>query len=115
MLKKGGRVVQEADLWLAVRYLDNTNSPGSHCELAPFSVCSNGWIVSNPVTYREPVGDRSLFSTHCKVEATHLSLVCTEVEAVTDFIFLGSRITVDSDCSQEIKRCLLLGRKVMTN
>ena len=38
-----------------------------------------------------------------------------EMEAVTDFIFLGSKITVDSDCSHEIKRCLLLGRKAMTN
>ena len=38
-----------------------------------------------------------------------------KVEAVTDFIFLGSKITMDSDCSHEIKRCLLLGRKVMTN
>ena len=37
------------------------------------------------------------------------------VEAVSDFIFLGSKITVDGDCSHEIKRCLLLGRKVMTN
>ena len=37
------------------------------------------------------------------------------VEAVTDFIFLGSKITADGDCSHEIKRCLLLGRKVMTN
>ena len=36
-------------------------------------------------------------------------------ETVTDFIFLGSKITADSDCSYEIKRCLLLGRKVMTN
>ena len=36
-------------------------------------------------------------------------------EAVADFIFLGSKITVDGDCSQEIKRCLLLGRKAMTN
>ena len=35
-------------------------------------------------------------------------------EAVTDFIFLGSKITADGDCSHEIKRCLLLGRKVMT-
>ena len=34
---------------------------------------------------------------------------------VTDFILLGSKITVDSDCSHEIERCLLLGRKVMTN
>ena len=38
-----------------------------------------------------------------------------KVEIVTDFIFLGSKITVDGDCSHEIKRCLLLGRKTMTN
>ena len=37
------------------------------------------------------------------------------MEAVTDFIFLGSKVTVDSDCSYEIKRRLLLGRKPMTN
>ena len=36
-------------------------------------------------------------------------------ETVSDFIFLGSKITGDDDCSHEIKRCLLLGRKVMTN
>ena len=37
------------------------------------------------------------------------------VEAVTDFIFLGSRIIADGECSHEIKKCLLLGRKAMTN
>ena len=37
------------------------------------------------------------------------------VETVTDFIFLGSKITADSDCSREIKRHLLLGKKAMTN
>ena len=37
------------------------------------------------------------------------------MEVVTDFIFLGSKITVDGDCSHEIKRCLLLRRKAMTN
>ena len=37
------------------------------------------------------------------------------VETVTDLIFLGSRITADGDCSHEIKRCLLLGRKALTN
>ena len=37
------------------------------------------------------------------------------VETVTDFIFSGSKITADCDCSHEMKRCLLLGRKVMTN
>ena len=38
-----------------------------------------------------------------------------KVEIVTDFIFLGSKITADGDCSHEIKRCLLPGRKAMTN
>ena len=37
------------------------------------------------------------------------------METVTDFILLGSKITADGDCSHEIKRCLLLGRKIMTN
>ena len=37
------------------------------------------------------------------------------METVTDFIFLGSKITVNSDCSHDIKRCLLLGRKTVTN
>ena len=37
------------------------------------------------------------------------------VETVSDFIFLGSKVTADGDCSHEIKRCLLLGRKVVTN
>ena len=38
-----------------------------------------------------------------------------KVKTETDFIFLGSKITADGDCSHEIKRCLLLGRKAMTN
>ena len=38
-----------------------------------------------------------------------------KLERVTDFIFLGSKLTADGDCSHEIKRCLLSGRKVMTN
>ena len=46
--------------------------------------------------------------TSCQVEGG-------KVETVIDFIFLGSKITVDCDCSHEIKRCLLLGRKAMTN
>ena len=37
------------------------------------------------------------------------------MEAVRDFIFLGSKITADGDCSHEIKRCMVLGRKAMTN
>ena len=42
-------------------------------------------------------------------------IVGGKVEAVTDFIFLGSQITADDDCSHEIKRHVFLGRKVMTN
>ena len=38
-----------------------------------------------------------------------------KLETVTDFIFVGSKFTADGDCSHEIKRCLLLGRKAMTN
>ena len=44
-----------------------------------------------------------------------LSVEGEKVETVADFIFLGSKIIADGDCSHEIKRCLLLGRKVMTN
>ena len=46
---------------------------------------------------------------------TSLQIERVKVEAVTDYIFLGSKITVDSDYTQEIKRCLLLERKDMTN
>ena len=42
-------------------------------------------------------------------------IVGRKMETVTDFLFFGSKITVDNDCSHEIKRCLLLGRKAMTN
>ena len=46
---------------------------------------------------------------------TSWQIVVEKVEMVTDFIFLGSKITEDDDCSHEIKRYLLLGRKVMPN
>ena len=52
-------------------------------------------MVSGPITSWEIDGER--------------------VETVSDFIFLGSKITADGDCSHEIKRCLFLGRKVMIN
>ena len=48
-------------------------------------------------------------------QPTTLCLDGETVETVSDFIFLGSKITADGDCSQEIKRRFLLGRKVMTN
>ena len=46
---------------------------------------------------------------------TSLQIDGETMETVTDFIFLGSRVTADSDCSHEIKKCLLLGRKAMIN
>ena len=49
------------------------------------------------------------------IPITSWQIVGEKVEAVSDFIFLGSKITVDCDCSHEIKRCLLLGRNTMTN
>ena len=52
-------------------------------------------MVSSPITSRQKVRETT--------------------ETVTDFIFLGSKITADGDCSHGIKRCLLLGRKAMTN
>ena len=52
-------------------------------------------MASDPITSRQIVGGK--------------------VETESDFILLGSKINVDSDCSHKIKRCLLLGRKVMTN
>ena len=61
----------------------------------PFLSTSRNLLASGPITSWETDGEI--------------------VETVSDFIFLGSKITADSDCSHEIKRRLLLGRKVMTN
>ena len=49
------------------------------------------------------------------MESSPISSLQTDGKTVTDFIFLDSKITADGDCSHEIKRCLLLGRKVMSN
>ena len=50
-----------------------------------------------------------------KIMASFMANRCGKVETVTDFIVLGPKITADGDCSHEIKRCLLFGRKAMTN
>ena len=60
-----------------------------------FNIQKTKIIVSGPITSRQIDGET--------------------VDTVADFIFLGSKITADGDCSHEIKRCLLLGRNVMTN
>ena len=64
----------------------------------------------------EPGGLPSVGHTESDTtEVTQQQKEGEEVETVTDFILGGSKITVDSDCSHEIKRCLFLGRKAMTN
>lgn len=80
MLKKKLGLIQEADLQLAVCYLDNSNSPGSHCEPVPLRICANnGWLLPKLFIYSEPVGGRSLFNTHWEVEATYLSCLYAHV------------------------------------
>ena len=49
------------------------------------------------------------------IASSPITLWLIDGETMTDFIFLGSKVTVDGDCSREIKRCLLFGRKAMTN
>ena len=60
-------------------------------------------------------GDHELMDHDEKFGHTSGEIEGETVETVADFILGGSKITADGDCSQEIKRCLLLGRKVMTN
>ena len=88
-----------------LRYADNTNLMAESEELKSLlmkeesekvglklNIQKTKIMASGPITSQQIVG-----------------------ETVSDFIFLGSKITADGDCSHEIKRCLLLGRKVMTN
>ena len=59
--------------------------------------------------------DMLILSTWASSPITSWEIDGETVEIVSDFIFLGSKITADGDCSHEIKRCLLLGRKAMMN
>ena len=63
----------------------------------------------------EKVGLKLNFQKTKIMASSHITSWEIDGETVADFIFLGSKITADGDCSHEIKRCLLLGRKVMTN
>ena len=71
------------------------------------------------VVYSSKTSWHSLLKTKTKIMVsgpiTSWQIDGDTVETVADFIFLGSKITVDGDCSHEIKRCLFLGRKAMTN
>ena len=94
-----------------LRYVDNTILMGeSEAEL---------WSLLMKVKEESEKVDLKLNIQKSKIMAsspiTSWQIDGETVETVADFIFLGLKITTDGDCSHEIKRCLLLGRKVMTN
>ena len=70
---------------------------------------------SNPVSGLPPVLTSSVVSDSFQLHGLQHTRPPCPVETVPDFIFLGSKITADGDCSHEIKRRLLLGRKAMIN
>ena len=79
-------------------------------------------MLGNPGLFKLCLHRLSMASLKLSVHKTKImasgaitSWQIEKVETVTDFIFLGSKITADGDCSHEITRCLLLGRKAMTN
>ena len=82
---------------------------------------SEEYIMSLLIKVKEDSEKAGLTLSIQKTKITASSLITSQqidgeiMETVKDFIFLGSRITADGDCSQEIKRHLLLGRKAMTN
>ena len=88
------------------------------CQILPslsqeWAEMSTGWIC---VCWNKQYKTQVLYYFLSSVSTQSLSLTWVKpVEAVTDFIFLGSKITADAGCSHEIKRLLFLGRKAMTN
>ena len=97
--------------------------------MAVVTICSDFGAQENEVCHRFPLlmrvkEESAKVSLKLNIQKTKImasgpitswQIYEETVETVIDFIFLGSKITVDGDCSHEIKRCLLLGRKAMTN
>ena len=94
--------------WVAISH-SRRSSPPRHRTCISYVSCSSRQILY-PLSY---------LRSHAKIKAfgpiTSWQINREKVETVTDFIFSGSKVTADSDCSHEIKRCLLLGRKAITN
>ena len=82
-------------IYFLVRKINMKSSLLTHFEVYKLNIQKTKIMASGPITSWEIDGET--------------------VETVSDFIFLGSKITADGDCSHEIKRCLLLGRKIMTS
>ena len=78
-----------------------------------FTQCNSKIHMHSPIVYVCGIERKGTNEPSCRavIEAWRMETM----ERVTDFIFLGSKITAESDCSHEIKRCLLLRRKAMTN
>ena len=71
------------------------------------------WFISLSIMFSRSI--RVVLNGMERLSITSWQIDWKTMETITDFIFLGSKITADGDCSHEIKRCSFLGRKVMTN
>ena len=94
-----------------LRYADNTTLRAENEEELK-SLLMKGKVESEKVGLKLNIQKTKIMALR---PITSWQIDVKTVETVADFIFLGSRITAGGDCSHEIKRCLLLGRKVMTN
>ena len=77
--------------------------------------CEDGWVPKNWCFWTEKVGLKLNIQKSKIMASGPITSWDIDGETVADFICLGSKITVDADCSHKIKRWMLLGRKVMTN
>ena len=115
-MKNAGLNEAQAEINIAGRYINNLRYADNTTLMAESEELKS--LLMKVKEESEKVGLK-LNSQKTKIMAsspiTSWQIDGETVETVPDFIFLGSRITADSDCSHEIKRHLLLGRKVMTN
>ena len=88
-------------------------SPVDHVSSELSTITHPSWVALHGMVHSFIELDKAVVHTSSPI--TSWQIDGKTIEKVTDFIFLGSKITADGDCSHEIKRCLLLGRKAMTN
>ena len=116
-MRNAGLHEAQAGIKIARRNINNLRCAGDITLMAE----SKEKLKSLLMKVKEESGKAGLKLTVQKTEVMTSSPITSwqiegeKVKAVRDFVFLNSRITVDGDCSHEITRCLLLGRKVMTN
>ena len=88
-------------------------SPVDHVLSELSTITHPSWVALHGMVHSFTELDKAVVHTSSPIISWQID--GKTMEKVTDFIFLGSKITADGDCSHEIKRCLLLGRKAMTN